>query len=482
MRVAALMALCSLSTAYADEGPLSGLTIYLSAGHGYVVHHRGEGWQRPVKHGLLEDTWTARFASRELIPALERAGATVLTARERDPHRERVLVDDRDPGFSCGQGLQRGDDTLIEAEDQGTWTLTAPHAGSWQLYARWRAEEGQNAATTYRVHTAHETSETVVDQQVHGGEWWPLARLDLDAGDWVRVDVEGSGIGMVSADAVRLGGGQYTLATSAGPRDVRAWEAAAVHHLEQEGVPEEVWNVPGGGLSGDASARARWADWSHPPGEEAVYLSLHTDAGGGSGTTAFVRRRCTDCDPRSLASTRLADAMREQVVAQVREKHSPEWRDRGTRGASLAEVSDELNPEIPAALIELGFHDHKGDAAMLADGAFQATLADALTHGIIRYRDPAAAMPPAPAADVIWAHDRLTWTADPSDRHGSLDGWVVRTRSGSARWSEATHTTATALPIPADTEEVEIRPIGAGGEGRPVRIERMGTAVAETTD
>ncbi|TNE84150.1 MAG: hypothetical protein EP330_30480 [Deltaproteobacteria bacterium] len=466
------LGLCGVARA---EGPLDGLVVYLSAGHGYVAHDRGEGWQRPVSHGLLEDTWTARFVTRELVPALERSGATVLTARERDPHRERVVVDDLDPGFT-GVGEARDGHTLVEPG--AAWTLGAPHSGTWQLYARWKADETHASQATYTVHTPSGTTTHTVDQRHHGDEWWPLSRLDLDAGDWVKVTLDGEG--PLSADAIRLGGGSYTVTTKEGElRQVRAWEAASIHHFAAEGVPEDVWSVPGGGVAGDASARARWAEWSHPEDEEAVYLSIHTDAGGGTGTTAFVRRRCSTCDERSVRSTALADALRTELVDAVRRDHAPEWQDRGTRGAHFAEVSDELNPSLPAVLLELGFHDHPEDAAQLADPAFQATVADALVRGLVTWRSPAAEAPPGPVAEVRWRDESLTWQPSAAKTAGEADQWRVRARFGAARWTDLGTTDQASFQVPEDAVEIEISAIGPGGEGRPIRLERAEPAVAE---
>lgn len=468
----AILALgCALAHA---EGPLEGLVVYLSAGHGYVAHDRGEGWQRPESNGLLEDLWTARFATGELIPALEGAGAVVLTPRERDPHRERVVVDDRDPGFH-GAGRRDGEHVLVE--DTARWTLAAPHAGTWQLYARWQAHPDL-ADATYAIHTPTGTYTRRVDQRHHAGEWWPLVRLDLDGGDWVQVTLDGDAL--ASADAVRLGGGTYDIPHKDGTsRTVRAWEAAAIHHLQEEGAPEQVWSGGGSGLGGDASARARWASWSYPEGTEAVYLSIHTDAGGGSGTTAFVRQRCSDCGGRAQASTELADALRESLVAGVRADHEPEWRDRGTRAARLAEVSDELNPGIPAVLIEVGFHDHRGDASLLAASAFQATAADAIVQGLARWRDPNSVNAPLPVRSVTWRDQELTWAPGDDLLQGEPTIWRVRTRRGAASWTLLGSTTIPAWRVPEGTFEVEITPTRAGWYGRPVRVALEDATAAE---
>ena len=482
-------ALAPLPDASRARGALDGLTVYLSAGHGYVQHPRGEGWQRPVTHGLREDRWTAHFATRDLIPALERAGATVLTARERDPHRERIVVGPDHPDFAAPGGLRAEHGVRLPPGAHASWELAAPHAGTWQLYARW-PEDPELGTGAYTVHHPGGRTRIPVDQSAHARAWYPLARLDLDAGDPIAVELAGPGL--LAADAVRLGGGLQTLRDplTAEPTVRRAWELAALHHLPELGAPPSVWDPstwdrPGGGLGGDATARARWAAWAHPDGEEAVYLSVHTDAGGGTGTTAFVRRRCTEapCPDRDRASTALADALRTALVDEVRAGHAPEWRDRGTRAARLAEVSAELDPGLPAVLLELGFHDHVDDARHLATPAFRATAADSLVRGLIRWRHgPDGPELPPPVSDVRWTDEQLTWAPGSPGSTSEPSEWRVRTRAGGFRWTTVTRVSDPVWTGIHGVDLVEITPVSPAGLGRPIRVEPPGFAIAEGAD
>ena len=56
------------------QGPLAGLLVDLSAGHGRLLakNAAGEvitwGWQRDIRNGMREDEWTSAFVIDDLAP------------------------------------------------------------------------------------------------------------------------------------------------------------------------------------------------------------------------------------------------------------------------------------------------------------------------------------------------------------------------------------------------------------------------------
>ncbi len=481
-------------------GALAGMVIHLSAGHGYVAHPAGMGWQRPHMHGLLEDTWTATFATDDLIPALERAGALVLTPRERDQNTSVVVADDLDIDFRA-EGVVGRDigsswaaeqktrrlsaalagSTVLSSEGRAVWTLTAPHDGTWQMYATWLAHPEHDPQARYVVKWPGGALEVAVDQTQRGDLWWPLVRIDAQEGDEVQVFLKGSGRGTLSANAVRMGGGTHRVEDTRTRElvELPAWQVASIHHLPVDGAPPEVWGGGGGGYAGDASTRARWANWMHASDEDAVYLSIHTDAGGGTGTTAYIREHCygrdpDSCDARIRDSERLAHELRSAVVDTARAHFDPGWTDRGTHAAHLAEVNSEVNPAMPAALLEVGFHDHPGDAAVLADPLFREAAADAITAGFIRYRNGAdAELPPVAVQGVEWG-ESVTW-ADASDARG----WRVREERGDGLFGPPSWAMLPAWQPAAGVRAIQITPVNLAGGGRPRVVQRPNDGLVE---
>ena len=80
---------------------MSGRNIALWQSHGrYFDEGSGQWkWQRAPLHRTVEDMYTQSYVIPFLIPMLERAGAYILTPRERDIQKYEVIVDN-DPSFT----------------------------------------------------------------------------------------------------------------------------------------------------------------------------------------------------------------------------------------------------------------------------------------------------------------------------------------------------------------------------------------------
>jgi hypothetical protein len=95
--------------------------------------------------------------------------------------------------------------------------------------------------------------------------------------------------GVASADGVQLGGGTFApFVPELGGLAPAPWfEVAAVHQLPQLGGPESLLRLDDGNLISDMRFRARWTSWLTAPDDDVVFVSLHTNAGGGRGTMLF---------------------------------------------------------------------------------------------------------------------------------------------------------------------------------------------------
>ena len=385
------------------QGPLSGLVVYLSAGHGYLlhrVHHDGEpfawGRQRRFRYGMVEDAWTQDFVAEKLAPAIEALGGTVIALRERDTNAVASVSDDAHwSSFSEEAAVRVQDplayeDSYLRLEPNGgtEWWVEVPEDGHWYLYARWVDDELHDEQAIYTVVAGTEVREVVVDQTVHGGHWWPLGDYCLPAGEIVRVTLNGSGGGMLSADAVRLGGGNYVIAPEFDykVREHRLYDVAMPHQIEHLGAPEDLATYACGNPVSDARLRPHWASWASPAGEEAVYLSIHTNAARGraKGLTVFAgidRAAGLEADPNSV---RLARLLQEEIYQSVRARDEG-YINRGSRPGDYSEISPAHN-DLPSALLELGFHDHRQDARRLQTERFRDDAAMGIVEALQRWR------------------------------------------------------------------------------------------------
>ena len=112
------------------------------------------------------------------------------------------------------------------------------------------------------------------------------------------------------------------------------WEEGAILHTQYNGAPTSVYDPFGNGDGSDPSSRSRWAAWEHPSGEDALYLSWHSNAGGGVGTSVY-----TWDGAATAGSEELGDLLVEEIVDASRALWDPSWTNRGHRYAQFSEVS-----------------------------------------------------------------------------------------------------------------------------------------------
>jgi N-acetylmuramoyl-L-alanine amidase len=377
--------------------------VYVSAGHGWLLHrvdHDGEpiswGTQRPRLYGMLEDEWTAAFVRDDLAPALEAAGATVVALRERDRNPtavveeagadvdtvgvERVVVDDLASG---GTALR------LHPGGAVTWLLDVPADGQWYAYARWLADDRQDAEAVYTVRLGDEIREVVVDQRTHGGHWWALGDACLPAGSTVEITLTGSGTAPLSADAVRIGGGTALVLLPFSFEIVERpfAEVAMAHQLERLGGPESIGVYECGNVVSDMRLRSHWASWASPEGEDAVFLSIHTNAADGEkarGLTVFYGIDSDPPTPPDPRSVLLAHTVEHALYESVQSR-DPGYRRRGVLPGNFSEISPVHN-ELPATLLEMGFHDDAQDAARLQTQSYRTNAANGIVEGLVEWR------------------------------------------------------------------------------------------------
>jgi N-acetylmuramoyl-L-alanine amidase len=392
------------------QGALSGRTIVISPGHG-SYWHASLGWttQRPLIDGLLEDLHTNEIVIRWLIPRLEDLGARVVSVRERSEEPEDAVLDDDAgaPAFTTAGGWARSTfsgyggggyryaATAPGAPDAATWRIPVTADRSHPVYVWYRA--GSNRATDARYEVAHSGGTTLVevDQTRDGMTWRHLGDFHFSRaeGATVRLLADAAVAGrVVIADAVRLGGGLGSTPRGGGTSGRPRWQEAARYWTAFAGAPGSVWDPVAGGEDNDddVTARPRFAEWL---GADA-FVSLHTNAGGGSGTSSFIYNGGATAGSASLQAR-----IHDQIVADVRGGYDPSWVDRGKLQANFGEVR--LLSTMPGVLLELAFHDSAGsrDHRALHDPEFRRLAGRAIARGVLRHFAPQAPFAPdAPLA------------------------------------------------------------------------------------
>ena len=242
----------------ADRG-LRGRNIALWQSHGRYYDNGAEcwSWQRSPNWRTTEDLYTQSYVVPFLVPMLENAGAVVLLPRERDWNTHEVIVDNDldakgyhetgqwqaapDTGFAHNRsvylykenpfkmGTARMTTTDKNGDKRISWIPDIPADGEYGVYVSYQTVPGSTTAAQYEVRHKGGVTRYSVNQQMGGSTWIYLGRFAFDRGkseqQGVFLSSQGDGKSIVTADAVRFGGGmgnmaREPLATKEGALDV----------------------------------------------------------------------------------------------------------------------------------------------------------------------------------------------------------------------------------------------------------------------
>jgi len=428
------------------ERGLEGRHIALWASHGryYSQDESRWKWQRPPLFCTNEDLFTQTIVVPYLIPMLENAGAVVFTPRERDWQRHEVIVDNDDhtsliyyqehdlqhkwvdaplPGFKLHDGVYHDGENPFEA---GTLRMTEctknksrlstisyqpqlPEAGRYAVYVSYATLEGSIDDAHYTVWHRGQPTEYRVNQQMGGGTWVYLGTFDFDAGCSKHNRVELSNLsqhrnGVVTADAVRFGGGMGSIErggkTSGMPRCLEG----ARYYAQWAGMPYNVYSSKNGtnDYADDINVRSLMTNHLlggsvyapdsaglHVPIE--LSLAVHSDAGyteTGEGvygtlsicTTKFGNITLGDGSSR-IASHELAAALLSNTTEDLKWRFG-EWTLRKLYDRNYSETR---LPLVPSAILETMSHQNFGDMRYGQDPNFRFTLARSIYKTLLRY-------------------------------------------------------------------------------------------------
>lgn len=488
------------------EGALSGKALYLSQCHGFQWSKGVNGFttQRGNLFDTVEDFHNPEGMNFFLSVYLENAGGAVFTTKERDHNSAWAIVDDGDPQYvEIGDTFTDGPEGYLHDEFWGygenpfsfgttrrflgggdrsaSWTLVAPSTGQYALYVSWDSAADQSHAAHYRVTWAGGVLERTFDQTVHGSTWQYFDTLPVQRGDEVHVELLGDtsdATEWLSADAVRLGGGTGVISRVDERTGRPRWEEAAVLATQYNGAPPSVYDPYSDGYNGsDPATRSRWAAWEHPEGEDALYLSWHSNAtasGTARGTVTYIYEGSQG--PAVTGSEDLAWAVQDEMVLAFQTLWEADWQDRGVKRAAFAEVNPGNNREMPAALIELAFHDNEIDVEYLKHPLFRLDASRAMYRGIVNYfaaRDgitPVYLPEPPTQLAIQNSEDGLVLRWEPglvgSPFGDTPTSYLVQTSSDGFYWSAGTSTTTTQLMLDTeinDTVYARVVAINSGG-------------------
>jgi N-acetylmuramoyl-L-alanine amidase len=115
------------------------------------------------------------------------------------------------------------------------------------------------------------------------------------------------------------------------------------------------------------------------PAKETLFISIHCNAGGGTGFEIFTSKGTTKSDALAEAIANSVEDLYEEVGLRLRYDFSDGDKDKEADFYVLRKTNG------PAVLLECGFFDHPKDFALLKSTEFQCKLALRIYKGILNY-------------------------------------------------------------------------------------------------
>ena len=434
----------NVSKPYRITAGLAGRHLSVWASHGlyYEAKRNSWQWQRPPLFGTNEDLFTPTIVLPYLIPMLEKSGAIVLSPRERDIQTEEVIVDNDAKNshlYKEKNGLHHWRNTsssgfanprasyvdgenpfkmgtarmarTVKQEDKRSEIAFIPlikNEGEKAVYVCYQTLPESTDNAQYTVYHKGQATTFSVNQRMGGGTWVYLGTFDFGEGcsknNCVVLNNVCSKDGVVTADAVRFGGGMGNIrrgeSVSGMPRALEGARYAAQWY----GAPQEVYSSKEGrdDYGDDVNARALISNWwaggsVFLPTKSGLgipielCLGIHSDAGADRRsknivgslaicTSYFNDGRLATGVTRNL-SVSFAESMLETIHHDLNRKFG-RWEVRELIDKNYSETR---MPEIPSAILETLSHQNFPDMRLGHDPNFKFALARAVYKSILRF-------------------------------------------------------------------------------------------------
>lgn len=544
---------------------LDGNIIALWQSHGWYFEpdeNRWE-WQRARIFQTVEDLYTQSFVMPYLMPMLENAGAYVMSPRERDVNVHEVIVDADGVEAQDTYAEHNGDKKWQQGDGQGfayqrkvykdfenpfaegtyrqvaatsdkgsvstaSWNAEVPQDGNYAVYVSYKTVPGSTTAAHYVVSSLAGEESFTINQQMGGGTWIYLGHFPLRKGLNENVVVldnySATGKGVVTADAVKIGGGMGNVARRVSPDDENngkkdiayryvpsnhpRYTEGARYFLQWAGVPDSVYSPSEGvdDYGDDYRSRGLWVNYLAGgsqvlPDAEGLNIpvdiafAFHSDAGTtmndsiiGSLGIYYTNKfdRYADGTPR-IVSRALVDSVLTNIANDVRRQFEPEWMRRGMWDKSYYEARV---PEVPTMLLELLSHQNFADMKYGLDPNFRFTVSRAVYKGMLQFiaaRDGRDYMvQPLPvnsfAIDMTGGNSfKLSWkpTRDTLCDNADASRYVVLERVGNGGFKEIAVVGKTEYEVNITDNEIHSYKIVAmndGGRSFPSEVLSCGVA------
>jgi hypothetical protein len=409
-----------------SAGALTGRVVFTSGGHGWTWGREGWFTQRGVGQEMNED-YGNLDQMNFFVPYAFNSGATVVAFRPIGYQTNEVVLDNDSPGVKFSGKWINSRSTvyygrpgavpyrfaLLDKTEtaKAAYTPKIPVAGFYPVYA-WARHGPDRTSQLYRI--LHTGGQTLVRVPYHmvGNGWVFLGIYYFDAGaDRKRGSVIASnlqptpGFGAVAiADAIRFGNGMGDIVPASGGRvSTYPREEEASRYWILKGLGQGQTNVISASSTDQqasnvgAPPRAARAMNRESEGNllKRVFVSFHSNAGGGRGTIGLWNNPKLFPGTDTPHQERLAELLGSEVTHAFTAMSVPPlelpWFKRSVSAYArtdyaFGEINNKsISNEFDATIVEVAFHDSKDDAKLLRDPKVRDLVGRCAWQGIIRY-------------------------------------------------------------------------------------------------
>ena len=339
-----------------------------------------------------------------------------------------------------------------------TWRPEIPERGEYAVYVSYRSFANSTTDAVYTVHHLGGESEFHVNQRMAGSTWVYLGTFTFDKGDegFVRLTNQSTAAGLVSADAVKFGGGIGKIERGGEVSGYPAFAEGALYSMQWYGIDTHLFDDWEDDYTRDFAGRGKWV--THLAGGSRVNpemsgrrvpfdlsFAFHSDAGVTQndsiiGTLGIYTLLADNKDELPNGESRmngrlLTDFVQTQVVEDIRKEFEPKWSRRQTWDRSY---SESRTTSVPAMLLELLSHQNFADMKYGLDPSFRFSVSRSVYKGILKYLSArygcSYAVQPLPvkafAAVLQDGKAVLSWedAKDPDEPTAAPKGYILYTR------------------------------------------------------
>lgn len=520
---------------------LEGRNIALWPSHGLYFNTSSNSWayQRPKLFTTREDLLSHTFTTAYLAPMLENAGAYVTMPRERDWHHTEIIADfdgmdageyavsngkeeweelEDSTGYAWSARALRPTDNpfiagtadvckcvLPDDEDEAStaaWNAELPERGKYAVYVSYTSLPNSATDAHYTINFLDGSREVYVNQQMGGGTWVYLGSYEFQKGLQAEPIVELDNVSdeegaVVSADAVKIGGGMGSVSRSTYSTDftsgVPKFNEGSAIYLQTAGFPRYVWDPPtGDSYQDDYMSRAHWANYLS--GSSQLFpdtigmgvpidlaFAFHTDAGvrhDGSTVGTLGLYSTDDGNPFGNGSARSANHelvtdVYNSVLNDVRSQYDPDWNGRSYLDRRYYEVRE---TKMPAMILEALSHQNFEDMRRGHDPEFKFLLSRAVYKGILKFLTHRYGLPyqvqPLPVKDLEISYKGpgeyvISWqpTQDPTEKSARPTYYLIEERINDGGFDEVALTHATSITMKVKDNDIHSYRVIAGNGG-----------------